>query len=236
MKHLKILILSLVFVSTLSYSQTKNFIDLPYIETSAKVDTLVVPDRIYLTIILTEKDTKGKISLESLEQKMSDKLTLIGIDLSKQLVTFDLSSNFKKYFLKQQDILKAKSYSLLVYDAKTAMKVIVDLESENISNVSLEKTEYSKIEQLKLKLKTKAILKAKENALSMANPLNQKIGNAVFISDFNDASNMLQGQVAGVQVRGISSLNSKSSAYEPIDIEFQKIKVETEVNVKFKLE
>ena len=235
MKHLKILILSLIFVTTLSFSQTKNFIDLPYIETSAKVDTLVVPDRIYLTIILTEKDTKGKISLESLEQKMADKLTSIGIDLSKQLVTFDLSSNFKKYFLKQQDILKAKSYSLLVYDGKTAMKVIVDLESENISNVSLEKTEYSKIEQLQLELKTKAILKAKQNALSMANPLNQKVGNAIFISDFNDMPDALQGRMAGIRIRGISSSN-KSSVYEPIDIEFQKIKVETEVNVKFRLE
>ena len=207
MKHLKILILSLIFVTTLSFSQTKNFIDLPYIETSAKVDTLVVPDRIYLTIILTEKDTKGKISLESLEQKMADKLTSIGIDLSKQLVTFDLSSNFKKYFLKQQDILKAKSYSLLVYDGKTAMKVIVDLESENISNVSLEKTEYSKIEQLQLELKTKAILKAKQNALSMANPLNQKVGNAIFISDFNDMPDALQGRMAGIRIRGISSSN-----------------------------
>ena len=235
MKHFRILTLSLIFVSTLGFSQTKNFIDLPYVETSAKVDTLVIPDRIYLTIILTEKDTKGKISLESLEQKMTDRLTSIGIDLSKQLVTFDLSSNFRKYFLKQQDVLKAKSYSLLVYDAKTAMKVIVELESENISNVSLEKTEYSKIEQLKLELKTKAILRAKENALCMANPLNQKIGNAIFISDVSNISDVLQGRLAGVQVRGISSM-SKSSTYEPIDIEFQKIKVETEVNVKFRLE
>ncbi|MDL2251229.1 SIMPL domain-containing protein [Odoribacter sp. OttesenSCG-928-J03] len=236
MKHLIFLTLSLIFVSTLGYSQAKNFIDLPYIETSAKVDTLVIPDRIYLTIILTEKDTKGKISLESLEQKMADKLTEIGVDLSKQLTIFDLSSNFKKYFLKQPDVLKAKSYSLLVYDAKTAMKVIVDLESENISNVLLEKTEYSQIEQLRLELKTKAILKAKENALSMANPLNQKVGNAIFISDFNDLfNNVLQGRVAGVQIRGISNLN-KSSAYEPIDIEFQKIKVEAEINVRFRLE
>ena len=235
MKHFKILTLSLFFVSTLGFSQTKNFIDLPYVETSARVDTLVVPDRIYLTIILTEKDTKGKISLESLEQKMADKLTSIGIDLSKQLVTLDLSSNFKKYLLKQQDVLKAKSYSLLVYDAKTAMKVLVDLESENISNVSLEKTEYSKIEQLKLELKTKAILKAKENALCMTNPLNQKVGNAIFISDLSNVSNMPQVRVSGLQTRVLSKM-SYSSTYEPIDIEFQKIIVETEVNVKFRLE
>ena len=48
------------------------------------------------------------------------------------------------------------------------------------------------------KRKAKAILKAKENAFYMANPLNQKIGNAIFISDLSNISDMLQGRVAGV--------------------------------------
>ncbi len=47
-----------------SFSQTKNFLDLPYIETDAKVDTLVIPDRIYLNNSLFEKDSKGKMSVE----------------------------------------------------------------------------------------------------------------------------------------------------------------------------
>ncbi|PKP14636.1 MAG: SIMPL domain-containing protein [Bacteroidetes bacterium HGW-Bacteroidetes-23] len=234
MKYLKILILILVFNS--AYSQNKNFIDLPFIETSAKVDTLVIPDRIYLTIIISENDTKGKVSVEELEKKMADRLTNIGIDINKQLFLNDLSSNFKKYFLKRKDIVKAKSYTLLVYDAKTAGKIIVELENENISSVFLEKTEYSKIEELKLELKSKAILKAKNNAISMTKPLGQKVGIAIFISDFNNVVNQLSGNVSGIQIRGINSLKEKEYKYESIDIEFQKIKVETELNAKFKLE
>ena len=57
----KITLLLLLIITTKSISQTKTFIDLPYIETSAKVDTLVIPDRIYLNISITEKDSKGKI-------------------------------------------------------------------------------------------------------------------------------------------------------------------------------
>jgi predicted transcriptional regulator len=238
MKHFNFLVLSLILISNTVFSQTKNFIDLPYIETSATVDTLVTPDKIYLTIILTEKDTKGKISVEELEQKMADRLIEIGIDLSKQLEISDLSSNFKKYFLKQKDVLKSKSYSLLVYDAKTAMKVVVELEKEDISNVSLEKTEYSQIESLKLELKTKAVLKAKDKAISMTEVLNQKVGNAIFISDLgknSDNSDILQGRLAGVMVRGYSSVK-KSSSLEDVEIEIQKIKVEAEVSIKFKLE
>jgi hypothetical protein len=42
-----------LFIASLnSFSQEKNFIDHPYIEATAKSDTLVIPDTIYLTIIL----------------------------------------------------------------------------------------------------------------------------------------------------------------------------------------
>ena len=66
----KLTLLFLIILSSKSISQTKNFIDLPYIETSARVDTLVIPDRIYLKIIISEKDTKNEKSVEELENLM----------------------------------------------------------------------------------------------------------------------------------------------------------------------
>lgn len=231
----KIILLLLLFFITKNFSQTKNFIDLPYIETSAKVDTLVTPNRIFLTILITEKDTKNRTSVEELESKMNLKLKSLGIITEKQLTLNDLSSNYKKYFLKQQDILKNKSYSLVVYDAKTASKVIAALEEEEISNVSLEKTEYSKTEELLLILKGKAIVKAKNTAVSLTKPLNQKVGNAIYITDSNSVSTMFRDKSAGILLRGMASLQAESN-YDPIDISFDKIKIETQVNVNFKLE
>lgn len=231
----KIIVFILLLFITKNFSQTKNFIDLPYIETSAKVDTLVTPDRIFLTILITEKDTKNRTSVEELESKMNLKLKSLGIITEKQLTLNDLSSNYKKYFLKQQDILKNKSYSLEVYDAKTASKVIAALEEEEISNVSLEKTEYSKTEELLLILKGKAIVKAKNTAISLTKPLNQKVGNAIYITDSNSVSNMFRDKASKIVLRGMASLQAESD-YEPIAISFEKIKIETQVNVNFKLE
>ena len=232
----KIILLLLIIITAKSFSQTKTFIDLPYIETSAKVDTLVIPDRIYLNILITEKDTKGKISVEELESKMNEKFKSMGINVETQLSLNDLTSNYKKYFLKQQDILKNKNYTLVLYDAKISGKVLIALEEIEISNVSLEKTEYSKSDQMMLILKTKAIEKAKNQALAMVKPLSQKIGNAIFISDFNNVERMLSGSVAGIQIRGSKSLSYSNSGFIPADIEFAKIQIETELNVKFKLE
>jgi uncharacterized protein YggE len=232
----KITTLILLIIATKSISQTKTFIDLPYIETSAKVDTLVIPDRIYLNISISEKDTKGKVSVEELESKMNEKFKSMGINIETQLSLNDLGSNYKKYFFKQQDILKNKNYTLLLYDAKISGKVLIALEEMEISNVFLEKTEYSKVDKMILTLKSKAIEKAKSQAIAMTKPLNQKVGNAIFISDYNaEILRGLAGSASGIRIRGTNSISAKKE-YVPADIEFEKIKIETEINVKFKLE
>ena len=231
-KIILLLVLSLVFTN--GFSQTKNFIDQPYIETRAKVDTLVSPDRIYLQILITEKDTKGKISVEELENKMANKLVLLEIDLKKQLTLSDVASNFKKYFLRKQDILKSKAYQLVVYNAESVGKVIVALESIGISNVQLHKTEYSKMDALKLTLKSKAITQAKKQAEALLKPLNQKLGKAIYISDMSNYNNYgMQGRAANLEVAYVMK---DANAFEPIDIDFKKMKIQSEINIKFIIE
>jgi len=221
--------LLLTFVTLQSFSQTKNFIDQPYLETTAVIDTLVVPDRIYLSITITEADTKGKISVEELENRMNSKLIALGIDTKKQLFLTDAASNFKKYFLKSKDVLKDKSYSLMVYDAVTAGNVLVGLESIDISNVQLTKTEYSKMDQLQLQLKEKVVAKAKVQAESLLKPLNQKLGKAIYIADTN--YNVYRTEMADFKVRNMAAQESA-----PIDIDFEKIRVESRINITFAIE
>lgn len=230
MKTILTIILSCIFLS--SFSQNKNFIDQPYIETSAKVDTMVTPDRIYLSILIAEKDTKDKVSVEELENKMANTLKSLGIDLDKQLTLSDLSSNFKKYFLRQKDVLKNKAYSLVVYDAQTAGRAIMGLEQIGIANVDFEKTEYSKMEALKLGLRSRAIVKAQQQGHSMLEPIGQKLGAAIHISDFNAQTYNRNDGRAGIQMAYAKAEND----YQPIDIDFEKIKVECELSVKFKIE
>ena len=230
----KLIISLLILTGTMNgYSQTKNFIDRPYIETTAKIDTSVTPDKIWLAITITEKDTKGKVSVEEQENKMAKVLRSLGIELKKQLKLTDLSSNFKKYFLKSQDVLKSKSFSLVVYDAVTAGKVIQGLERKDIANVELEKTEYSGLEQLKIELKSKAVLKAKKQAEAMVKPLGQKAGAAIFISDGNTYTVNYSKSRSRMDIAYAAAPGANA---EPIAVDFEKIKVISQVSVKFKLE
>lgn len=226
-------LLKLLFLISISIgtAQTKNFIDLPYIEASGVSDTLVLPDKIFLKIEITERDSKGKVSVEEFENKMIDFFKSSNIDIKKQLSVSDVSSNFKRYFLKQKDILKAKEYILEVANAKEVAKVIVGLEDIGISNVTLDRTEYSKQEELLLILKTKAIQKAKYEATTLSKALNQKIGEAIHISNTTASNNYNGVKLQEVVVVGYSG----KSNYEPNDIEIQKMNFIAGVNVKFKL-
>jgi uncharacterized protein YggE len=226
-------IIALCIVSFV-FSQTKNFIDQPYLETSAKADTLVIPDRIYLKITISENDTKNKKSVEELENIMVQKLKNLGIDTNKQLLMNDLASNYKKYILKTSDVMKTKSYDLLVFDGLTAGKVIQELENEDISNIQLLKTQHSQEEKILADLKKRAIIKAKKNANNIANAIGQKVGNAIFISDSKINLNLNSNAFLNTSF-GYNAPKQKEE-FEPADLNFRKIGFSASLSATFKLE
>lgn len=226
-----IALMSLMTLTT--FGQTKNFLDRAYLETKAQVDTLVTPDKITIEITIDEEDSKKKKTAEEQEQDMKRALESLDIDVSKDLTLVDLSSDFKRYFLRGQKVLKAKTYNLIVHDAKTAGQVLVKLDQAEISNVNITKTEFTDKENLILQLKAKAVLKAKENAEAMLKPLGQKIGALLYVSDLQMRQNYLSGKVSGVQLRGMTS--AAPPAPEMLDIEFEKIKFTAEIFAKFSI-
>lgn len=228
---LSILVLSLLTAK----AQTKNFIDQPYIEVSGSADTLVTPNEIYIRIIISEKDTRDKVSIEESEEKMFLALKEIGVDTEKALTTSDMSSNFKFYLLKNKDIIKTKKYSLMVSDATEASRVFLKLEEIGISNVAIERVDHSDIKRIENIVRTNAILNAKEKAGFLTKPLNQNVGAAIHITENESGIGVqLQGQMAGIRIRGANSI-SRFQKSDLREIEFEKIKVEANVNAIFLL-
>ncbi|MGV6832596.1 MAG: SIMPL domain-containing protein [bacterium] len=213
-------------------AQNQNFLERPYLETAATYTTEVTPDEIYLAIQISESDTRGKVSIEELEAQMIRTLNALGIDTKTQLQVADLSSDFKKYFLKKKDVVKTKNYVLIVNDAKSLAQIAYRLEQINISNISIQRTDYSKLEELKIELREKAIAKAKRQAESMLKPLDQKLGMALYISDTDNSVNrMLRGRVSGLN----SSYSASESYFEFADIGIVDMRVEVSVIVFFEI-
>lgn len=232
MKKLK---LTAIFVLTflVGQSQTKNFIDQPYLEVTGSADTLVTPNEIYIKISINEKDMKDRTSVEELELKMYDALKSLGIDVDKNLTTSDMSSNFKFYFLKSKDVMKSKQYILKVDDAVIASKVFIELESLGISNTSIDRVDHSDLENIKNQMRSKAVENAKARAIALTKSLNQTVGPAIYIAD-NEVYNMtsqLNSNLQEVVVIGYGV--KKKGGVESPKIEFEKIKVKANINVKF---
>lgn len=223
--NLTLFFIALVFAG---HAQMKSFIDQPYVEVAGSADTLVTPDEIYIKINISEKDTKNKTSVEELERKMFDALKAMGIDVEKNLTTSDLSSNFKTYFLKSKDIMKSKDYMLKVKDAVTATKVFIKLEDLGISNSSIDHVDYSKMEEMKNIMRTKAIENAKLRAIALTKPLQQGIGPAIFISD-----NEVYPIRPLAREAKLNLYEASDSAQALPQIDFEKIEVSSNVNAKF---
>lgn len=227
----KLLIIFLLGATQNTFAQ-KNFLDQPYIEIISKVDTLVVPDRIFLSIKLRESDSKNKKAVEDQEQIMEQVLKNLKIDTEKNLSLSDAGSNFKSYTFKGKQVVKSKNYIVMVSTAVMAGKIMGALENEGISNVSIDHTEYSKTEKMISLLKAKAVKKAYEEAQLLSKTLNKGTVQPVHISDVSKNYNQLNGTVRGIVVRGYSKL-SNTIGNEPIEVEFEKIPISVEINTKF---
>ena len=235
MKKLLVILLPLISVASYSQNGTKNFIDQNFIEVTGKAEMKIVPNEIYLKILLNQKDFKGKKNFDEVEKSMAEKLTEIGIDISKKLEIKDMTSNFQNYWLKNSSINSIKEYQLNVKNAKTAGYVYKELESLGISNITIVRIEHSGIEKFRKEVKINAIKAAKEKAKLLTNAIGQNVGNAIYIQELNNQNyKALQGAAGGSSfvVRRYSNEFDKEKKTE---IEFEKIKLEYSILIRFEI-
>lgn len=231
-KFIFLVFATVLTLSSFAQSGTKNFIDQNYIEINGTSKMEIVPDEIFLNIDLRERDTKNKESIAQLETKMFKALKKIGIDLEKQLKVLDFTSNFQSYWLKKKDVMKSKSFQVIVHDTKTLSNLYSALEKIDISNINIVKVDHSKMDELKKEVKIKAIKNAKSNAETLAEAIGQEAGRAIYIGQGYSNQSQNRPRAKSMMIRGMASMDRQESAPE---LEFQKIKLEHTIMVRFEL-
>lgn len=230
----KLILMAVCSLMVLGAASTKvaaqDFLTKHYIEVSGRAHKDVAPDMIHMTITINEKDYKNS-SMASVEKKMIGKLQAMGIDIRKDLVVKDMASNFKHYFLIKSDPKLMKEYQLTVHSAQQAGEVILALDQLGISEVSVDKVECSQIEKYKDEVRVAAIKSAKARATLLSEAVGHTIGRAMHISE-NEHNYRTYGMPQMMMVKG--NLAEDEVVRVP-EIEFEKIRVETTVYVKFEL-
>ena len=200
-------------------------------QVTGRAEKELTPDEFYLQIVINERDSKGKISVESQQRDMVAVLRKLGVDVEKQLKMANLSSEF---FKKNTSVAMAK-YQLQLGSSGEVAKVWQALDDLGIWNISILKVTHSQLDKYKQEVRLEAMRNARESAQEMAGAIGQTIGKCFYIYDSN--SNVLPVMYDNaVLMRSAKAAADAESAAEEDPLEFKTIKLEYGVQAKFVLE
>lgn len=208
----------------------------PYIDMQAKVEREVIPDELYISIVIKESDYKGKKTLQEMQDAMIGVLKVNRIDIPECLSLDFMGSNVSYKIFSSRVVPKSQArYILKLYDASIMQKVIYDLEDKGISNIELVETKYTKADELKTELGVEAMKKAQQQAQALAAAIGQEIGKAITISSWN-SQNTLQPRLYKSRTMLVeeSANDNASGSAEPV-ISVSKLTYTVNVSVRFQL-
>lgn len=234
MKKLIKLMLAVILTLT-SIAATAQQDNKAYINQDATAEREVVPDELYLSITINEKDNKGKVTLETQQNKMIDTLKSLGIDVEKNLAINFMGSQISYSAFKRNINPRTQAvYTLKLTDAVTMQKVISLLEADDITNIQLTKTKYSRADELCRELGAEAVKKAKAEATILAEAIGQSIGPAIYINSWKSQTGNPQPRMYKAARVIVEEANDAVTANEP-QIEVGKITFSVNVNIRFLL-
>lgn len=209
----------------------------PQINMSTTVEREVTPDELYLRIIISENDYKGKKSLEEMQEAMLGALKENRIDIPECLSLNYMGSEVSyKAFSKKIKPKTQATYTLKLHDAAIMQQVIASLEKRQISNIELTKVKYTKEKELKNEMAVEAMLQAQAEARVLAGAIGQEIGKAISIDSWMNGG---QTQPRMYKARANAAFEDavsldESLAVAPV-ISIGKITYSFRVNVTFEL-
>jgi uncharacterized protein YggE len=239
-KMTPLLPLAFFLMTALSFGQTNTKPEeSPFIEVTGTAKKEIVPDEIYIAIIIHERYVnKEKISIEFQEEKLKNAIKSLGIDLAN-LSLSDANADYVKIRWQKKDVLTKKDYTLKVSSAALVGQVFTELEKLEITDAFISKVDYSKMEDLKKEVKIEAIKAAKNKADYLLAAIGEQTGKPLVIVE----NEITPGYVIdNVNIRGaraeeeliyVDGVKVKSGEE---DIQFQKIKIQANIYVKFSIQ
>lgn len=204
-----------------------------YIQVNGRAEKEVTPDEFYLSVVIDERDSKGKVPVETQQREMVAALRKLGIDVEKQLKVANLSSEF---FRKKSSVATAK-YQLQLGSAAEVARAWQALDELGISDVSILKVSHSKIEELKAEVRVEAMRNARQTARTLAEAVGQSVGRCFYVYDSNsDVMPTYYNNSMVMRSKAVMYDAAEGAAEEEPALDFKTIKLQYNVQAKFVLE
>lgn len=227
-----VLVWGLMLPFALQAQVSKNFLDQPYIEVNGTADTMITPNEIFVDIVISESDTKDKKSVEEQEQKLLKALKSIGINTEKDLVAKNFTSKYAVYGLSSK-VVKTKTFQAKVNSGVMLSRLFNVLEENKISNAAVARIGHSDMEQIRMLCRAKAVKNARNKAVVLTAALDQGVGAALFVNNYSHTIGGVQPYDNAGNYLYKSKVRTESAASEVAEIEFEQIRIQEQVDVKF---
>ncbi len=216
-------------------NSTAQTITQPYIDINATVEREVTPDELYLQITISEKDYKGKKTLEEMQEAMIGALKINRIDIPETLTLKYMGSEISyKTFSKNMKPKTQATYMLKLNDVTTMQNVIASLEERQISDIELVSTKYTGEKELKVEMGVEAMQTAKAEAQVLAGAIGQEVGKAISISYWMNSGQSQPRLYKSKAYDTVEAGIAENSVIEPV-ISIGKNTYRYTVNVRFEL-
>lgn len=203
-----------------------------YIQTTGHAEREIVPDEYWLSIVVNERESKGKITVEQQQGEMLDALRKLGIDTDSHLRTADLSSEF---FRRGSSVATAR-YELKLGSAAEVAAVYAALDAIGISNISILRVSHSRLDEFEQELRAEAMRDARDRARTLAEAVEQRLGPCFYIYDSNSGVAPLYLNSPLVRAKAVMGSEAAADSTGPETPEFRNIELDYDVQARFVLE
>lgn len=212
-----------------------------YIEVNGYAERMITPDKFTISVVITERDNRGKNSLQEQERDIREALNRVGIDAKNNLKLVD---NYATY-ASRKSALATRKYEVVVDGAEQLDNVMTAFGELNPYSYSIEKATCTKTEEIRSELRREAMKDAQKSATELTAAIDQTIGSCIFICDYSSESGDVDFYTGNHAIRGYSRKAESveaavvqiydAQAAEPDPIEFSSQKLTHSVRVRFML-
>lgn len=195
----------------------------------------IVPDEIYAVIVLKEYEKRGtgKIDLEKIKSAFLANAKSIGLPDSAITIAQYEGTNYEWWRKKKKndELMASISYQIKFSNSKKMDELVEKLDDDATQSFQIVRVSHSKIQEYRKQLKIQAIKAAKEKGAYLAAAIDEKLGEAVTISE--------PGEALTFDYRNVMANNMVYKAENAEDngagVDFKKIKLRYEMSVVFAL-
>lgn len=208
------------------------------VSASGTAEIEVIPDEIYVQVILKEYKLKNgnKVDIDKIKNDFLAQCKNMGLtekDIAVQGYSgYDTNEWWRKKKKDNPDMLASVTYQIKVDKVEKLDQLVSRMDDQATENFYISKTEYSKIDQVKDSLKVAALKTAKLKAELLAGALDESLGKVLTINDPIEIGHHPM-PVYKYSRMAVADATMESA---PLDVDFKKIKIGYQANLTFSLQ